>query len=197
MNDTIPVKARCLEPDSPFVINMPEEAYSTEHNGGDVAAGVAASAAASNASSGATKGLFTSLYENKLIVVGIIIIVIIIGIAAYWYNSRSTTESIHSGTPPSAPNIQPSASPGTSPSVQTNDVSKEDLMSIMQAAAQPVQPVQLVQPVQPSTHEQTTPLMPPTEQEMPSPTMQPRPADNIDIPSDDEAHSLLGTDDEE
>jgi hypothetical protein len=116
MGDSIEIKPRFLEPDAPNAPNY--------QGGGVGAINAGTLAAAQNA--GVSKGIFTSIYENRIIVIIIVITIIIIGIIAYViYHPRDDAKAADKNTnaadggktsPPASP-LPPAA---TSPNAPTD-----------------------------------------------------------------------------
>lgn len=83
MGDSVEIKPRFLEPDAPNMPNM---------IGGGVGSINAGTALASAPT--ASKGIFTSIYENRIIVLIIVVVIIIIAIVAYIiYRPRDEKEA--------------------------------------------------------------------------------------------------------
>jgi hypothetical protein len=96
MDDPLEIKPRFHEPDAPIQQNNQPQGYSLSN------------------------GLFTSLYDNKIIVLMIIIVIIIIGIGAYIIYRKPDPEPVKNNKKPSNAQNTQSAAQNTSSTAQTS-----------------------------------------------------------------------------
>ncbi len=155
MNDTIEVKPRYFEPEAS---NQQMLAQQT----------VAVGAASPSASLAKTEGLFTSIYENRIIVLIIVVVIIVVAFIAYVVYSRDPAEP--------KPAAQQSAQSSQAAAQQSDQTAP-------QSAQQPVQTTQAaVQPTQQSTQTNQTTAQQSGQSTTQQPTQltPPKPANNLE-----------------
>lgn len=150
MADHMEVRPRFQEPDAPRV---PEPVHAAPQAAD--AAQMAIPAAGGNQST--TRGLFTSVYENKIIVLIIVVAIIIIGIIAYVIYRKPEEDPDKSGAKSNnGQNAQPTQSvQSTQPDQSVQSAQSVQSVQSVQSTQQPVQSAQSAQPVQ-STQQKGT-----------------------------------------